>query len=406
MAQPDSAFNNSWRILNLCPADVHRNDLASLVKREIPGAYSTEIGDYPDGRQLTQLITAQQPNVCFVDTTSNLEKALTLISTINRIDSGIGVVALLDTNHPETILRCLRQGATEFMITPITVEQLESGLGKLLKTLPKDKIAPKTFAKIYAVQPSKGACGSTTVATNLAFGLKRAGLKRVLLCDLDPITGTVSFLLKIRCQYSFVDVLQREGTLDTDLWRAMTTTHEGVDILLSPETLIDGVQEQADVSSIIAYARQNYDAVVLDTNSIYGQWNLAQANAADEVMVVTTNELPAVQAAQRALAYLEENGVRKDRLRLVLNRFNREVGMSKDVVAAALETEVFGFIPSDFDVVQKGLMEGKPVVSSSSIGKAIGQMCEQLVGKNPGKTSGGGEKKSAFSGLFSMFSRS
>jgi len=63
--------------------------------------------------------------------------------------------------------------------------------------------------------PAKGACGATTVATNLAFQWKRLGKKRVLLADLDPLGGTVfSFLLKVKCAYSFVDVLHRSSNLD------------------------------------------------------------------------------------------------------------------------------------------------------------------------------------------------
>ena len=406
MATQDSSLNNSWRILGICPHDKHRQQLAELVRTEVPAAHFNESTEYPEARQINQIIQAQAPNVCFVDTSPDLEKALLSIAALSKADPGIGIVAILDTNHPETILRCLRQGASEFMVSPISADQLESGLSKLLKTLPKDKIAPKQFAKVYAVQPAKGACGATTVATNLAFGLKRAGFKRVLLCDLDPITGTVSFLLKIRCQYSFVDVLQREGALDADLWRAMTTTHNGVDILLSPENLIDGVQENGDAGLLLGYARQNYDAVVLDSNSAYGAWNLAQSKIADDILIVATNEFPAVQAAQRSLMYLEENGVAPGKLKLVLNRFNREVGMSRDVVTAALDRPVFGLIPSDFEVVQKGLMEGKAVPSGSSIGKAIGQMCVELAGKagaaKPGVTKTGG----GLAGLFSMFSRS
>ena len=51
--------------------------------------------------------------------------------------------------------------------------------------------------------PAKGACGATTIACNLAFQWKRLGAKKILLADLDPLTGTLSFLLKIKSIYSF-----------------------------------------------------------------------------------------------------------------------------------------------------------------------------------------------------------
>jgi len=62
---------------------------------------------------------------------------------------------------------------------------------------------------IVAVIPAKGACGASTIAANLAFQWKRSSGQRILLVDLDPLTGTISFMLKIKSIYSFLDALQR-----------------------------------------------------------------------------------------------------------------------------------------------------------------------------------------------------
>ena len=95
------------------------------------------------------------------------------------------------------------------------------------------------------VMPAKGACGASTIACNLAFQWKRHGAKRVLLADLDPLTGTMSFLLKIKSIYSFVDVLMRGGELDHDLWNSMVTHVQGIDVLLAPEVSGGGRQRSA-----------------------------------------------------------------------------------------------------------------------------------------------------------------
>src|SRR5260370_887867 len=90
----------------------------------------------------------------------------------------------------------------------------------------------KEPAKVVAVMPAKGACGATTVACNLAFQWKKLSGQRVLLADLDPLAGTLSFLLKIKSTYSFLDVLQRAHELDADLWNHMVVPVQGVDVLL------------------------------------------------------------------------------------------------------------------------------------------------------------------------------
>ena len=40
--------------------------------------------------------------------------------------------------------------------------------------------------------PAKGACGATTIAWNLAARWKKASNQRILLADLDALTGTSS----------------------------------------------------------------------------------------------------------------------------------------------------------------------------------------------------------------------
>ena len=390
-----------WRILTICPNPGIRAELAQLIQSfGLPDPIAEEVS-YPDTRNLGQMLTAHQPNLCFVDATRNVKDALASIQAINQADQGIGIVALLHGNDPEVILKCLRHGATEFLIQPLNAEQLDASLNKLIRILPKDKIGRKNAGKVYSVMPAKGACGATTVATNLAFQWKRLGKKRVLLADLDPLGGTVSFLLKVKCAYSFVDVLHRSGSLDTDLWKAMITSREGVDILLAPEVLVEGISELQDVTPIINYARDHYDIIILDAGSVYGPWNLSQAYHADEILLVTTNELPALQAAQRALNYLDQSRIGRHKTRLVVNRYNRDVGLSKEVIATALNADVYHIIPSDFEAIQRGLMEGKPIASNSAVGKGMAQLGDRLAGREETER----KTSSTLSGLLSLFSR-
>jgi pilus assembly protein CpaE len=121
---------------------------------------------------------------------------------------------------------------------------------------------------------------------------------------------------------------------------------------------------------------------------------------ADAAIIVTTNELPALQAAQRAISYLEGHGIPRSRMRLVLNRYAREYGLSEDAVQTALKIEVFHVIPSDYETVQRSLLEGKPLAASSTIGKSLIALADNLGGKHDHPT-----RTSPLSGLLSLFSR-
>jgi pilus assembly protein CpaE len=390
-----------WRSLNIVTDRSVLEQLEGVVRVAMPGAAMLILRNYPPLDELRRAFSTHQPNVIFLDIVTSCEPAIALIAEIKKMDPNANVIAMLAANDPQLILRCLRQGASEFLLQPFSAAQLESALNKLSRNLPKDLQPRKDLAKIYCVMPAKGACGASTLASNLAFHAKRSGKSRVLLADMDPLTGTLSFLLKIKSSYSFLDVVNRADGLDADLWKAMVNQRQGVDVLLAPESLFEGLNELRDATPVVEYARANYDVVVLDTPSVYGEWNLSQARLCDELILVTTNELPALQATQRALSYLEANKIGRWKLRVVVNRYDKDIGLSKDVIGTALHTEIFHVIPSDYEAVQRSLLEGKPVPATTSLGKSFTILGDRLSGakKEPAKSG------SSLSSLRSLFSR-
>ena len=375
------------------------DELRPLLEAQLANTPTSHVKGYPSPRDLGASVSGSGPHLIFLDVASDQEQALQLLTELARMGAGVQVVALLGDNDPDFILRCLRAGATDFLLRPFTPDQLEGALAKLSRIQPADTTG-KEPAKIIAVMPAKGACGATTVACNLAFQCKRAGAGKVLLADLDPLAGTVSFLLKIKSVYSFLDTLQHAHELDADLWGGMVTPVSGVDVMLAPEMISENPQELRDPSPILDYARHMYDLVIVDAGGVYGEWNLNQARMANELLLVTTNELPALQAAQRALSYLDSNRIGRWKIRLIVNRYQRDVGLNRDVIGTALHTEVFESLPSDYEAIQKSLMEGKPVPSNTALGKGFVQLADRLTGG-----AGPGKKASSLGGLFSMFSK-
>jgi pilus assembly protein CpaE len=373
-----------------------------LLESHLVGSSINFISSYPSPRDIGAALGGPSPQLVFLDLASDPERALQLLAEMVRLGSPVQVLALLPGNDPDLMLRCLRAGAADFLLEPFTAEQLDTVLAKIARMQPAAE-AGADAARIIAVMPAKGASGATTIACNLAFYWKRMGANRVLLADLDPLTGTLSFLLKIKSVFSFLDALQRAHELDADLWRAMVTTVNGVDVLLAPELITDNPPELNDPSPILEYARRAYDVIILDAGNVYGDWNLNQARAAQEVLLITTNELPSLQAAQRALSYMDANRVGRWKIRLLVNRYQREVGLSREVIGTALHTEVFDAIPSDYEAVQKALMEGKPVPANSAFGKSLTQVVERL-GVRGGR-SGTEKKGSSLSGILGLFSK-
>jgi pilus assembly protein CpaE len=396
-----SETSTSRRAVIISPNSPLVSELEPLLSAHLAGAPISRLQAYPSPRDLPAMVGGGIVSVVLLDASSDRDQALQLLEEMSRMGPQVQVIALLRGNDPDFILHCLRAGASDFLIQPFTAEQLEGAFGKLARLQPAGQAGGKELAKIIAVMPAKGACGATTLASNLALQWRRMSGKRVLLVDLDPLTGNLSFILKVKSTYSFLDAMQRADELDADLWGTMVQPVNGVDVLLAPDLMLDNVQELRDPAPILEYARHAYDVVILDTSGVYGEWNLNAARAANELLLVTTNELPALQAAQRALSYLDTNRVGRWKIRLVVNRYLRDVGLSREVIGTALHTEVFETLPSDYEAVQKALMDGKPIPAGSPFGKGVLQLVDRL----GGKPQPAGKKGSSLAGLLGLFSK-
>ncbi|MGE5570320.1 MAG: AAA family ATPase [Rhodospirillales bacterium] len=376
-------------------------ELRRLLGRELPLMTTVVLDSYPGRAKMAQL-TADQAQLCFLDAASDRTAAFETMAHAAEVCPELLIVALLRSNDPDLILQCLREGASEFLVQPFTSEQLHAALSKLSR-FRASRVTRETEpgGRVYCVMPGKGACGATTLACHLAFALKRNQQDRVLLADLDWMTGTTAFLLKLKSSYSFVDALAHAGSLDADLWKALVTPCQGVDVLLPPENPVDGMGETADPACIISYARRAYSAVVLDAGGAYGPWNAALARLCDDLLMVTTNELGALHSVQRARAYLQRNGTDRSKMRVVINRDRNDAGLRRDEIETALQCPVFAVLPADPEAIKKSIIEGKPAAPGSKFAKAVSRLAQQLTGKDGPAI----EKKSSGSFLSSFLKR-
>ncbi len=134
-------------------------ELEPLVRAHLPDVATSYLRSYPSPSDLGGAMGGGTPHLVFLDAASDVEQATQLLTEMARMGSSIQVVAMLSGNDPDSMLRCLRAGAADFLILPFTAEQFEAAQAKLAKLGPTGDANGKEPAKIYAVMPAKGACG-------------------------------------------------------------------------------------------------------------------------------------------------------------------------------------------------------------------------------------------------------
>ena len=111
---------DSLHVLLVCPNRTIKGELTRLFSQKLPSATIQDQLAYPTRNTLAEWLSTK-PNVCFMDVGSDPEKATSLIADLAAMEPGMLIVAVLGSNDPDLLLKCLRQGAAEFFTAPFTV---------------------------------------------------------------------------------------------------------------------------------------------------------------------------------------------------------------------------------------------------------------------------------------------
>jgi pilus assembly protein CpaE len=215
-----------------------------------------------------------------------------------------------------------------------------------------------------------------------------AGTKeRVVLVDLNLQFGDIDLMLNLNPENTIAGLAQKGHTgVDSELVEQYLTTHEesGLKILVAPSTpqYAESVTVYTVEQSIEAL-REIYNYVIIDTPSQLQDTTLAALDAANMILLVTSLDLLALHKTRTALDMLRQL-YPADKIQVVLNRANSEVGITVQDVESALGAPLRAQIPSDGRLVVTSVNEGKPFVLSSPntvIARRIQALAAEILGR-------------------------
>jgi pilus assembly protein CpaE len=258
------------------------------------------------------------------------------------------------------------------------------------------------LGKLVVVISPKGGSGTTTIATNVAVALQqKAG--PVALVDFGLQFGDAGVHLNIWSKYTIQDLLPRVDEIDDAMLAPVLQRHSsGLHVLLSPSSPeAAGEITVEQIEMLLERLLERYRYVVVDTWSFLDDVACLLLRRADEVLVVTTPEVPALKNVKHFLEYSRQQALIEGRLTLVLNRFPSVDKIRLEDVQQHLRHAVGATIPSEGKLVTHSVNRGVPVVIShpqSWVGQSMLKLAGQIAGDKanpilmlPEKTSSDGE---------------
>lgn len=242
------------------------------------------------------------------------------------------------------------------------------------------------LGRLVTVFSAKGGCGKTTVATNLAASLAKAG-RRVCLVDLDLAFGDVAIALQLFPERGIADLAAQARRLDRTSVAAAVTKHSpGLDAVLAPvEPGVADIVSAELVGELLQVLKTMYDVVVVDTPPAFTDQVLTAFDASDHLALLTTLDVPALKNLKLALETLDLLGYARDRWHVVLNRADAKVGLSVADVQKTLNVPIAAQLPSS-RAVPSAINRGVPIVHDSPnhpVSVAVRRLGEQLMADTP-----------------------
>jgi pilus assembly protein CpaE len=333
------------------------------------------------------------------------ESQLAALDRLNRKDRGIGLIATGATTDPQLMLRAMRAGIQEFLVTPISAGELSASLERLARRT----MSAVINGHVYAVFGSKGGVGTSTAAVNLAHALTVVHPEaRVAVADFALPGGDVRLLLNVRPPYDLADIAGKIDRMDADLLHSvMVPAMDKLWVLAAPERPEADEEVDANVSAtVVRQMRSAFNYSVLDCEHRLNDRSLAALDAADRIVLLTELKVPALRSAQRMISVFRRLGYPNDKLSVVVNRYQSEDVVSPGEAAEVLKAEIYFRLPNDYPTSSRASTEGVPVTVSapqSKIATAYKQLATRLSGgtEQGGRSSTNGSRTK----LRSMFTR-
>lgn len=223
-----------------------------------------------------------------------------------------------------------------------------------------DRVVP---GRVIVAFSTKGGVGKSVIATNLAVSLSRKQQRPVVIVDADLQFGDVAVMLDVRPRNTTLDVAAAIDGADFEMMNGLLTTYESTGMRVLPAPIEPSAAAQitaAQMLSIVSFLRTMFGYIVVDLSPHFDDVVVALLDAADDVLMVASMDIPSVKNLKVGIQTLDLLALTEGKMQLVLNRADAHVSLAVGDVEKALGVPAEFRIPSDV-AVPRAVNRGIPV---------------------------------------------
>jgi pilus assembly protein CpaE len=341
------------------------------------------IGAARSGHEAIEMAQQNKPDVIVMDINMPDMDGIAATEIIRKKVPFTQVIILSVQNDQSYMRKAMLVGARDFLSKPPTIDELTGAIrragtmahderNKLAGAFPgvvgsqttATPAVAQQMGKVIVAYSPKGGTGVTTIATNLAISLQNEE-NRVMLIDASLQFGDVTVFLNEQAKNTILDLTHRVDELDAEFIEEIVLKHSatGLRVLAAPQK-----PEQADqvtgeqFTKLLNYLRHFYTYIVIDTACYLTDTVQAALDVADIIVLVTTQDIPAIKNANSFLNLADTSGIKRDRIMFVMNRYDKRIAISPERIGESLRQEIVITIPFEERIVPSSINKGVPFV--------------------------------------------
>ncbi len=256
----------------------------------------------------------------------------------------------------------MRAGAVEYLLRPIANDELIQALTKVgrfwFTNPPRNKsgenhrgILPDRGCRSHNGSRQSGSRACLGQHQGCAGGSEPADRRHLTFLDVNP-------------SYTLSSVTTNIARLDANfLMGVMTRDWSGPYVLTEPTELdeaIDITPEQ--INRLLQFLKGIFDYVVVDCGGQLAGCTMAILENANMTLFTMVLSLPTIKTAKRYLTAMERKGIRKDRLKLIVNRYLPKADIQIKDAERVLGHKVFITVPNDYEDIISSINKGIPLI--------------------------------------------
>ena len=378
------------KILLAGPAREPLDRIAALLRAgEHPG---TVVVGETDLAGLPTLVARADPDLLIIVVPRAGDEELEIVERLGHLYTGMTPLLLCDDQAPEFLLRAMRAGVREVLPSAPTAETILAAVGRVNQ---KRLAQPDQRGRVLAFLSCKGGGGGATfIATNVAYALAAEEGKRVILIDLNLQWGdAVFFVSDKRPTITLADLALQIHRLDPAFLSAsLVQAHANLGVLAAPEDPVHALDVKPEhIDVLIRIARSHFDYVILDAGRALDAVTVRALDYADAIFAVLQLSLPFIRDGKRLLAAFRALDYPKQKVSLLVNRYEKGGDIALKDMEEALGTKAFHAFPNDYERVSKSVNQGVPIsklAHGSAIAKSLREFAHQLAAV-PAREAGG-----------------